>query len=113
MPSRIELLEYAKKMRVRGDSYRTILNYLYRQCGDDSPLVDEVMEQLELMEDQSVIAPPPPLKETNKAFRLLMGALFLVGGIIMGILLWDMGWVSTMPFILSGYGVYVLLGRIR
>jgi hypothetical protein len=107
-----ELVKYAIEMRRRGDSYVAVRNYLVKNCSDEET-IGRVITEVDNYEKNHMA------KEVDKkpfAFlniNILLGAIFLVAGIILMFFLWDKGLISTVPFILIGIGVLALTGAIK
>ena len=101
--SRIEVSAYAKKILARGDGYQAVHRYLQRM--EVTPADEKyILEELRLWENNN----PPEVKVTKKSkfdFGLIIGVLFVAGGLLIARMLWDMGYIGTLPFILVAAGV--------
>ena len=62
------------------------------------------MEELRLWEKNN---PPEVQKNATSKFDLglIFGIMFIGGGLLLARLLWDMGYIGTLPFILVAAGV--------
>ncbi len=110
--SRTELLEYGKKILSRGDGYYAVTRYLERNEMSESDS-KYILDQLRILEKQGGIKPAnEPLKKPLD-FSIVLGALFLVGGVAMLFLLWDNGIIAVLPFALIGVGILGLTKTFR
>ena len=109
--SKEELLKYALQMRIQGDRYRSILDFLNRNC-EDEETVKEVIRTIDKLEKEKKITIQPPQKEKTRIspINLLFGGLFLTFGLILTISLWNQGFISNVPFILIAIGIMALTG---
>ena len=107
-----ELVKYAIEMRKRGDSYIAVRNYLVKNCSDEET-IDKVVTEVDNYKKNHLVkeADKKPLAFLN--INILLGVVFLVGGIILMFFLWNKGLISTVPFILIGIGVLALTGAIK
>lgn len=99
-----ELVAYAIKMRQRGDRYRSILFYLESNC-QDPVLVQEIIGIVDELETKKKIDVDHTqgIKPSNYK---LMGYIFIGAGIFLFVFLWNRGWISTLPVLLIGMGIY-------
>lgn len=104
MKTKEELLEYAIKMRSRDDSYRSMINYLNNNC-DDEEVVREIVRTVDQMEKEKKIKTEAIKLKEPLNLNLIMGGLLIVIGIGLIRILWDKGYISTLPFILIGIGL--------
>ena len=107
-----EIQEYAIIMRGRGESYRTILNYIKSKTSDEDTITDIIshLDQLEKSNNLKISKEyPGNLSITNT----LLGSLFLISGIVLIFFLWGKGFISTIPFMLIGIGMLALTGGIK
>ncbi len=108
-----ELLQYALKMRERGDTYRSVINYLNRNT-DDEGLKKEIIQEVDRLEKENPGKNQlKPGSDSPSKFSIIMGVLFLGFGAILIPFLWNKGFISTIPFILIGIGVTALVGLIK
>ena len=107
-----ELLDYAIKMRVRGDTYRSLLNYLQTNYSDKS-IVSEIIAHVDQLEKAKSILPDSQNKTNISGMNIFLGCLCLFSGIVLIFFLWEKGWISTIPFFLMGIGVYALSGGMK
>lgn len=105
--SRIEVSAYAKKILARGDGYHAVHRYMQRM--EVTPADEKyILEELRLWEKNK----PPQVNKTTKSyfdFGLIMGVLFVAGGILIARLLWDRGLIGTLPLILIGAGITAII----
>lgn len=106
-----DLLKYTIQMRQRGDSYRAILSYLNRHC-DDKEIREKVLEGLDKLEDQGHIKPEDPKPKSSKLFYTILGYVLIAAGGAFAVLLWNQGWVSTLPFLIIIAGFLALSGKV-
>ena len=102
-----EMMEYAIKMRVRGDDYRSILNYLQLYSSDKN-LIDEIISEIDQLEKNKIITSTLENTTEPQTVNLLLGSLFSLSGIVLIFFLWGKGFISTIPFLIIGMGVWVL-----
>lgn len=101
--SRIEIAAYCKKILSRGDGYQAVHRYMQRM---EISTTDEkyILEELRLWEKNN---PPEVKKSSNSKFDLglIFGIMFIGGGLLLARMLWDMGYIGTLPLILVAAGV--------
>ena len=108
-PSKEQLLEYAIKMRERGDRYTSIINYLNRSTDDEALKTSIIKELDELERSQNLNLPAEP-KLTYFTINRIVGLIIMIAGGILMSYLWDLGFISTIPFIIIGVGFLVFTG---
>lgn len=102
-----ELMEYAVKMRVRGDTYRSILNYLQMNSSDEN-LINEIISRIDQLEKKKIISTTPENTTEQPTLNLFIGSFLSFLGIGLIFFLWGKGYLSTVPFLIIGLGVWVL-----
>jgi len=107
-----ELLEYAIKMRQRGDTYRTIMQYLERNC-DEKDVIKEIISSLDLLEKQQHIKVNQSTTQNNLFISKFIGALFIILGIFLIIFLWKQGFIAWLPLGLVIIGLFGITGKIK
>lgn len=104
-----ELMEYAVKMRVRGDTYRSILNYLQMNSSDEN-LINEIISRIDQLEKKKIISITPENTTEQPTLNLFIGSFLSFLGIGLIFFLWGKGYLSTVPFLIIGLGAWVLTG---
>lgn len=110
--SKEELLIHAVKMRERGETYRAVSIFLKNNTDDENDIGDIVRGISELEKNKKIEIPP---KDVNESYALgsILGILFLLSGLVLLVLLWGKGVISTIPFILLGIGAWALTGKMN
>ena len=99
-----ELLQYAAKMRQRGDTYFEIKRYLERNASDEQTINDVVA----IISELEKVAKPVQKKKNIPILNIVLGSCFLISGFILLFVLWGQGFVATLPFIMIIIGVTAL-----
>lgn len=98
------LIRYAIKMRERGDRYRSILTYLENNCSDKE-MIHEIIGIVDELETKKSITVDHS-QGVKDNWYFLLGYVFIAAGVILFILLWNTGWLSTLPIIMVAMGFY-------
>ena len=112
MKTNEELFAYCVQMRERGDTYRSMANYLNNNC-EDEETIKSIVTAVNKLEKENRINSPKINKEKTPTLSLLLGTLFLVSGIVLMFFFWGMGVIFTVPFILISIGILALTGSIK
>ena len=96
-----ELMQYATKMRQRGDSYAEIKMYLERNT-DNEQTVNEIISVISELEK---VAKPIQEKEELPVRNIILGSCFISLGIFLLVFLWGQGLIAVLPFIMIAIGV--------
>lgn len=112
MNSKEDLLKYAIEMRMRGDTFRSMLGYLEGNC-DDRDVINEIITTVDELEKQGKFVPEESKKEGLPKRNLILGSLFVGGGTVLLVFLWGEGRVSFIPFFIIGVGFLGLTGAIK
>lgn len=110
MKTKEELLAYAIKMFERGDTYRTIFNYLHNNCEDEKTIEEIVAEIQKLEKEQKIVQ-----EKESKGWidvNVIGSVLVIFFGAILIHFLWGKGYVSTLPFAVIGLGSFMLLRSV-
>lgn len=107
--SKDELLTYGIKMLKRGDPWTAISRYLDRQEVPEK-IQKEIIAELSRLEAKGKITVEEPISKPSVVVDILISSALIAGGLIMMMLLWDAGYIASIPFIIIGGGV---LGLIR
>lgn len=111
-----QLTETAVKMLTQGSGYRSIRAFLKKNC--DEATEDSIVNTLIQYERENK-AEIEKAKEMLRRdleggrdfstifYKVFSGVMFGLGAIL-SVVLWDAGWVSTIPFGMMGYGGYGL-----
>ena len=99
-----ELLQYAAKMRQRGDTYFEIKKYLERNASDEQTINDVIA----IINELEKVAKPVQKKKNVPILNIVLGSCFLISGFILLFVLWGQGFVATLPFIMIIIGVTAL-----
>jgi uncharacterized membrane protein len=104
--SKQELLQYAIKMRQRGDTYYYIKQYLERNASDPQTVNDVIA----LLSELEKVAKPLQKKTSRRVptLNIVLGIGFVVGGIVLFFMLWEKGFVAVLPFLLVIIGITAL-----
>mgnify|MGYP000459948934 CR=1 FL=1 len=111
MKTKEELYAYAIKMFERGDTYRSIFNYLHNNC-EDEKTIEEIVAEIRGLEKEQKISKE---KESKGWFdiNVIGSVLVICFGAILIHFLWGKGYVSTLPFFVIGLGAYQLSRSLR
>lgn len=102
--SKEEMLNYAVNMRLRGDDYRAILNYLERHTSDQH-LINEIIDSVDLLEKNNEIK---PIVETNNKLSILnvvLSSVLILLGVFLVFILWGKGIIAVLPFLIIAVGI--------
>jgi len=112
MSTKEELLKCGIKMINRGDSFYAVQDYLKRNCGDEE-MVKEVFTILNAMKMEGKIGAVKTEKRNALTFGKILGIICLVSGLVLMTVLWNKGFVSTIPFFLIGVGILGISGAMK
>ena len=105
------MLEYAIQMRLRGDTYRDMLNYLNRHTNDDT-IIKDIISKVDNLEKGKRIKAPERGRSSISSLSAVLGVIFIVAGIALIFFLWDKGFIASLPIILIIIGFTALSGRL-
>jgi len=108
--SKEELLKYSIEMRLRGDTYRDMLAYLQRWTNDDK-IIKEIIATVDKLEKEQKIS-TPKYENSASIVSIVLGLTFIIGGIALIFVLWNKGFVASLPIILIVIGFGALSGRM-
>lgn len=106
------MLEYAVKMRKRGDTYYAIRSFLDHNS-DEEAFKNAVINAVNKLEKEQKIQVEQPIKRKKFPLNLIFGTVFLAGGAVLAVFLWNKGFISTIPFIVMGFGAYGIFADQR
>ena len=99
-----ELLQYAAKMRQRGDTYVEIIRYLERNTSDEQTIKDVI----NVISELEKLVKPVEKKKNRPILNIILGFGFLIFGFFLIFVLWGRGFVATLPFVMIIIGVTAL-----
>ncbi len=108
-PAFVDTFNYCKAILERGDSWRAVHNYL---VGQEVSVEDreKIIDALRKLEDGGHLQKITGESSRRFDFQKILGFVVMVFGIVMVVMLWDRGWVSTIPFFVIGYGAWAMTG---
>jgi len=95
---------YAVRMRKRGDSYGEIKKFLSSQWPNKQE-VQRAIDKVKKLEKQKLLVIEPG-KKTYSIRNIVIGGIVACLGVFLATSLWDRGWISTVPMIMIGAGLY-------
>ncbi len=107
-----EMLNYAVNMRLRGDNYRAILNYLERHTSDQN-LINEIINSVDLLEKNNEIKPLIEKKNKLSFINVVLSSVLILLGLYLVFSLWGEGYIATLPFLIIGLGIWTLSGKMK
>ncbi len=104
-----ELLNYALKMYLRGETFRSIMGYLERNTSDQET-VKQIIASLDKFEKENKIERHKE-KDRPSTINLIMGIIFIAGGAWLTYYLWGRGFVAILPLLLIITGLFAISRR--
>ena len=95
---------YAVRMRKRGDSHGEIKKFLSSQWPNKQE-VQRAIDKVKKLEKQKLLVIEPG-KKTYSIRNIVIGGIVACLGVFLATSLWDRGWISTVPMIMIGAGLY-------
>ena len=107
-----ELTAYGKKILERGDDYRAVMNYLKRNSEDEDQ-IRLVIKRLNDMEKAGLIKQPEDPSDKVSVLDKIVGLIFITGGFLLVALLWQRGFIATLPLVLVAAGIAAITGKLK
>lgn len=108
-----EIIEYAVKMRERGETYRSIHNYLNQREVDDDLRRLAIAAVSEMEKANGIERPRYSSKRKITNVEKICGALIMVVSALSIVYLWGKGWVLGASFAGIFIGLGVMTGTAR
>ena len=104
-----ELLDYAIKMRERGDTYRRIDSHVNSNVVDEAE-ASRILKKVVEMEENGTLIVEDPNASTGVNTEVIIGGVIAGLGVALFFALKGRGFISTLPIVLTGIGA-VAIGR--
>ena len=99
-----EMLNYAVNMRLRGDNYVAILNYLERHT-TDKKLINDIINSVDLLEKNNEIKPLVENKNKLSIINVVLSSVLILFGVSLIFVLWGKGVIAVLPFLIIAVGI--------